>query len=134
MVCRLGAEGQTSGLRSIAVTTLAHLVASAVFILLLQLYTRTHPGKEGWPALIPALMTAFALETVFLFLVVGLQRGAAVLWKLSLAVLVSWIAGVASFSSLDTLAGSSPIKPPMLSWLLSLAILFIMVKRLDRIP
>ena len=116
----------------IVVTTLAHLLASAVFIGLLQLYTTTHPGKEAWPVLIPVVMTAFALETGFMFLALGLQRAAAVLWRLSLAVLVSWIAGVASFASLGTFAGSSPIKPPMLSWLLSLAILLIMVKRLGR--
>ena len=122
---------RTIGLRSIIVTTLAQLAASAVFIFLLESYSRTHQGKEAWPVLIPALMIAFGLETWFLFRFLQLQRRAAVLWKLSLAVLVSWIAGLGSFSSLDTLAGALHIKPPMLSWLLSLVILFIVVKVLE---
>jgi hypothetical protein len=57
------------GFQTVFVAALAHVIASAVLILVPELYSKMHPGKEAWPVLIPALMAAFGLETLFLFLV-----------------------------------------------------------------
>jgi hypothetical protein len=118
--------------RFIVVTTLAHLAAPAVIICLLEFYTHVHSGKEAWPILFPALITAFSLQIVILFLALRHQRGAAFLFKISIAVLVSWATGLAGFLVLDIFARSLFSKPPLFAWLLSLAMLFVMMKRAER--
>ena len=113
------------------VTSLAHLAASAVLVFLPTLYSKTHQGKEARPVLVPVLLIALVLEILFVSLALRRESGAPSLLKLSLAVLLSWIAGLASFLSLDILVGAVPLIP-LVSWLFSLAVLLMLVNRLVR--
>ena len=120
-----------TGLRIIFTTTLAHTLATCVFIFLAFFYTK-FTGKEAWPILGPDLLTAFALETLLIFLLLRLRRGTRFLFEMSFSVLVSWVVGLASFLTLDTFAQALFIKPPVFSWLVSLAVLSIIVNRFEK--
>ncbi len=119
-------------LKLVLIAAVAQLTASAVFVSLMALYGRTHAGDEAWPFLIPALAAAFALEIVILFFALRHQRRAAFLFKISMAVLASWVAGLAGFLVLDVFARSLLSKPPLFAWLLGLAMLLVMLRRAER--
>jgi hypothetical protein len=103
----------------------AHTVASAAMIFAPMLYGQLHPGKEAWPILIPALLVAFALETLILFLLLSPRKTAAAFAAHAFAVVASWIAGAASFLSLEALAQALHVRPPIFAWLLSLGVLLV---------
>jgi len=123
---------KASGLKIGLIAALAQLTASATFIFLMKFYSKTQAGKEAWPILVPALIIAFSLEIFILFLALRQQRGAAFLLRISIAVLASWAAGLLGFLAMDVFARSPYIRPPLVAWLLGLAILFMMIKKAER--
>lgn len=121
-------ENKIGVLKMVLTATAAQLLASAAFIFFMESYSKWHQGKEAWPVLFPALAIAFGLETLLLFLVLKIQKGAAFL-----SVLLSWFAGLASFLVLDVFARPQANQAaPVFSWLIGLASLSIMIKRLRR--
>lgn len=113
------------------VTVVAQATGVAIVLLTASGYASLY-GKESWPVLFPALLMAGFAETFVLCGILNVRRGAKSVLRLLVAVVVSWLLGLATYLALDSVANLLHHQHSKVALVVGLATLYAMVWRLER--